>query len=51
VLDAFDRDYRVIVLADACADPDEDVHNFLLERVFTKRGEVIEVSELHELLH
>ena len=50
VLDAFDRDYRVIVLADACADPDEDVHNFLLERVFTKRGEVIEVSELHRLL-
>ena len=22
VLDAFDRDYRVIVLSDACADPD-----------------------------
>jgi nicotinamidase-related amidase len=51
VLDAFDRDYRVIVLADACADPDQDVHRFLLERVFTKRGEVIEVRQLHHLLH
>lgn len=51
VLDAFDRDYRVIVLADACADPDPEVHRFLLERVFTKRGEVIEVDDLHALLH
>lgn len=51
VLDAFDRDYRVIVLADLCADPDQDVHSFLLERVFTKRGEVIGVDELHQLLH
>jgi nicotinamidase-related amidase len=51
VLDAFDRDYRVIVLADACADPDQELHRFLLERVFTKRGEVIEVDELHSLLH
>lgn len=51
VLDAFDRDYRVIVLADACADPDQELHRFLLERVFTKRGEVIEVGDLHALLH
>ncbi len=51
VLDAFDRDYRVIVLSDACADPDPEVHRFLLDHVFTKRGEVIEVRELHSLLH
>jgi nicotinamidase-related amidase len=51
VLDAYDRDYRVIVLSDAVADTDVDVHNFLLERVFTKRGEVIEVRELHGLMH
>lgn len=50
VLDAFDRDYRVLVLADACADPDPEVHRFLLERVFTKRGEVIEVGDLDALL-
>jgi nicotinamidase-related amidase len=51
VLDAFDRDYRVIVLSDACADPDAEMHSFLLEHVFPKRGEVIEVRELHPLLH
>lgn len=51
VLDAYDRDYRVIVLSDAVADRDAGVHNFLLEHVFTKRGEVIEVRELHSLLH
>ena len=50
VLDGFDRDYRVIVLADACADPDPEVHRFLLERIFTKRGEVIETGDLHEQL-
>ena len=51
VFDAFDRDYRVIVLADACADPDPEVHRFLLERTFPKRGEVIAVADLHALLH
>ena len=51
VLDAYDRDYRVIVLSDAVADRDEAVHSFLLEQVFPKRGEVIDVRELHSLLH
>jgi nicotinamidase-related amidase len=51
VLDAYDRDYRVIVLSDAVADRDTDVHNFLLEHIFPKRGEVIEVRELHGLMH
>jgi len=51
VLDAYDRDYRVIVLSDAVADPDAEVHNFLLEHVFPKRGEVIGVRELHGLMH
>ncbi|HEX3802999.1 MAG TPA: cysteine hydrolase [Solirubrobacteraceae bacterium] len=51
VLDAFDKDYRVIVLADAVADPDPEAHKFLLEHVFSKRGEVIEARELHGLLH
>jgi nicotinamidase-related amidase len=51
VLDAFDKDYRVIVLSDAVADPDPEVHSFLLEHVFPKRGTVIETRELHPLLH
>lgn len=50
VLDAFDRDYRVIVVEDACADPDREVHDFLMRRVFAKRGEVISARELPGLL-
>jgi nicotinamidase-related amidase len=51
VLDGFDRDYRVIVVEDACFDPDPEVHAFLMTRVFTKRGEVVSARELHGLLH
>jgi nicotinamidase-related amidase len=51
VLDAFDRDYRIIVVKDACADRELEVHNFLFDHVFNKRGTVVEVRELHGLLH
>ncbi len=37
-LDAVDLDYGVTVLSDCCADPDSDVHEFLLSRVFPGRG-------------
>jgi nicotinamidase-related amidase len=37
VRDASDRDYRVLVLADATADPQPDVHEFLTERIFPGR--------------
>ena len=50
VLDAFDRDYRVIVLSDACADPDTEAHEFLLGHTFPKRGEVITISDLNDTL-
>ncbi|SEH01023.1 Nicotinamidase-related amidase [Nonomuraea solani] len=36
--DAFDRDYRLTVLSDACADGEPDVHDFLINRVFPARG-------------
>jgi nicotinamidase-related amidase len=50
VRDASDRDYRVLVLADATADPEHDVHAFLIERVFPRQTDVITVSELESLL-
>jgi nicotinamidase-related amidase len=50
VRDATDRDYRVLVLADATADPDPEVHAFLTERIFPRQTDVITVSELEELL-
>jgi nicotinamidase-related amidase len=50
VRDASDRDYRVIVLADATADPDREVHAFLTERIFPRQADVITVAELAGLL-
>ena len=50
VRDASDRDYRVIVLADATADREPDVHAFLIERIFPRQGEVITVADLEPLL-
>ncbi|MFI6504745.1 cysteine hydrolase family protein [Nonomuraea typhae] len=44
--DAADRDYRVTVLSDGCADGEADVHDFLVGRVFPARG--AEVLTSHE---
>jgi nicotinamidase-related amidase len=50
VRDASDRDYRVLVLADATADREPDVHAFLLERIFPRQAEVITTAQLEVLL-
>lgn len=50
VRDASDRDYRVLVLADATADPEPDVHEFLIERILPRQADVITVAELEGLL-
>jgi nicotinamidase-related amidase len=46
VRDGADRDYRIIVLADACADPTPGVHEFLTERIFPRQGTVISSADL-----
>ena len=46
LLDAFDADYRVIVVGDCCADTDAEVHRVLLERFFPRRGTVLTVADL-----
>jgi nicotinamidase-related amidase len=51
VRDAHDRDYRLIVLADLCADRDPEVHEVLIGKVFPGQAEVISSAELHGLLH
>jgi nicotinamidase-related amidase len=51
VRDAHDRDYRLIVVADLCADRDPEVHRLLTGKVFPGQAEVIEAAELHGLLH
>jgi nicotinamidase-related amidase len=42
---AADLDFRCVVLADACADPDPLVHQVLLERVFPRQADVLRVAE------
>ena len=50
VRDAHDRDYRVIVLADLCADRDPEVHEVLTAKVFPAQAEVINAAQLPRLL-
>jgi nicotinamidase-related amidase len=50
VRDAHDRDYRLVVLADLCADRDAEVHEVLIGKVFPRQAEVISSTELHGLL-
>jgi nicotinamidase-related amidase len=49
VREAMDRDYRVIVLADACGDRDLDTHSFLIDKLFPAQSQVITVNELNAL--
>lgn len=50
VIDAADRDYQLYVLSDGVADPDTEVHNILLHRVFPSRAHIIGTAELHTRL-
>lgn len=50
VRDAADRDYRLVVLSDACADPRPGVHDFLVHQVFPRQAEVCASSWLGDLL-
>ena len=50
VRDAADRDYQVLVLADACADPVPGVHEFLTEKIFPRQAHVITSAELKDVL-
>jgi nicotinamidase-related amidase len=48
--DAFDHDYRLIVLSDGCADFDEEVHRVLVEKVFPRHAQVVTVAAFAEAL-
>jgi nicotinamidase-related amidase len=39
--DAADRDYRLFVLSDVCADMDPEVHRVLMEKIFPRQADVI----------
>ncbi len=42
---AADSDFELIVLADACADSDAEVHRVLTEKVFPRQAEVLTVAD------
>jgi nicotinamidase-related amidase len=43
--EAADRDYQLTVLADGCADGDEEVHRVLLHKVFPRQAAVTTIQE------
>jgi nicotinamidase-related amidase len=49
VRDAADQDFRIYVLADACADGNPHVHSLLTEAVFAHQAYVINTAQLDQL--
>ncbi|HET8572960.1 MAG TPA: isochorismatase family cysteine hydrolase [Edaphocola sp.] len=43
--EAADKDYGLTVIADCCADPDEEVHRVLTGKVFPRQADVIKVKD------
>jgi nicotinamidase-related amidase len=49
VREAADKDYRITVLSDGCADREEDVHQMLTTKIFPRQAEVFTVEEWSKL--
>lgn len=47
---AADLDYTIVVLADCCADADEEVHRVLCEKVFPRQATVATAADFHRAL-
>jgi len=45
VREAFDKDYQLTVLSDCCLDADEEVHRFLIEKIFPRQAEVLNIKD------
>ncbi len=45
IREAADKDYRITVLADCCADGDEEVHRVLTTKVYPRQAEVLTLAE------
>lgn len=43
--EASDKDYRLTVIADCCADGDEEVHNVLTTKIFPRQADVLSLEE------
>ena len=42
---AFDVNYNLVVVADACSDPDPEVHRVLTEKVYPRQATVVSTEE------
>jgi nicotinamidase-related amidase len=49
--EAADKDFKITVLEDCCADSDKEVHDVLLKKVFPRQATVINFSEWIGTLH
>lgn len=47
--EAIDKDYRITILSDGCADGDPEVHRVLTTKIFPRHAEVMTVAEWIEL--
>lgn len=43
--EASDKDFSIVVLKDLCSDGDSDLHETLMTKIFSKRGEVLGAEE------
>jgi nicotinamidase-related amidase len=43
--EAADKDYKITVLSDGCADADQEVHRVLTTKIFPRQAEVITIEE------
>jgi nicotinamidase-related amidase len=50
LLEANDKDYRLVVIADCCADRDIELHTALLDRLFPTRADVITAGDFVNIL-
>ncbi len=50
VCDAADRDYRIVVVRDACADVDPQIQSVLIRKIFPQRAQIVTVADLPKLL-
>lgn len=42
---AADRDYRLYIVADCCADSEPEVHDFLISRILNRQADIVTASE------
>jgi nicotinamidase-related amidase len=47
--EATDKDYRLTVLADCCADGDEEVHRVLTTKIFPRHADVLMVDDWNKM--